>query len=192
MKLSNCRVVRFSTQPAKNPRILPQMHSRSNPPSCTMRRNHRESEQTHRVPSQIQRRPRAHRHPHRRNRPAAPMSSKPQRRLRQHHLRHWQKIHHVSARTIYAPGQKQSSRRAYQRQRRRSKAVAPMSSEQRNPAQKSRLRGIIFIRSSRKSGLRMICQNVNRCLSAKGQIYQKTMVRCDPKLHQQNRPLFVM
>ena len=79
MKLSNCRVVRSSTQPAENPQILPQMHSRSNPPSRTTRRNHRENEQTHRVPGQIQRRRRAHRHPHRRNRPTAPLSSKPQR-----------------------------------------------------------------------------------------------------------------
>ena len=59
-------------------------------------------------------------------------------------------------------------------------------------AQKKRLRGIIFIRSSRTSGLRMICQNVNRCLSVKRQTYQKSVIRCKPKLHQQNRPLFVM
>lgn len=193
MKLPNCRVVRSSTQPAKNPRILLQMCSWRSPTSRAMRRNHRENEQTHRVPGQIQRRRRAHRYQHRRSRPAAPMSSKPQkgakqhhqtrwssqkrsalhrpyhrkkahrtnarriyapdrnrnghranryqrrrnrpvasmsskpqRRLRQHHLRHWKKIHHVSARTIYAPGQKQSRRREYQRQQRRRKAVAPM------------------------------------------------------------------
>ena len=39
VKLSNSRVVRSSTQPAKNPRILPQMHSQSNPSSRTMHRN---------------------------------------------------------------------------------------------------------------------------------------------------------
>lgn len=68
----------------------------------------------------------------------------------------------------------------------------PTSNVQRNPAQKNHLHGIIFIRSSRKSGLRMICQNVNRCLSVKRQTYQKSVIRCKPKLHQQNRPLFVM
>ena len=135
---------------------------------------------------------RANRYQRRRNRPVAPMSSKPQRRLRQHHLRHWKKIHYVSARTIYAPGQKQSSRRAYKRQRRKNKTAASTASGQRNPAQKNRLRGITFIRSSLKSGLRMIGQNMNRHLSAKSQIYQKTVVRHDPKPHQQVRPLFVM
>ena len=54
------------------------------------------------------------------------------------------------------------------------------------------LRGITFIRSSRKSGLQMIYQNMNRPLSEKSQTHQKTVVRCNPKLHQQNRPLFVM
>lgn len=67
-----------------------------------------------------------------------------------------------------------------------------MRGRQRNPAQRNRLRGIIFIRSSRKSGLRMIYQNVNRCLSVKSQIHQNFAVRCNPKPYQQNNPLFVM
>ena len=67
-----------------------------------------------------------------------------------------------------------------------------MFNEQRNPAQRNRLRGIIFIRSSLKSGLRMIGQTMNRHLSAKSQIYRKFVVKCDPKPHQQNHPLFVM
>lgn len=83
---------------------------------------HRVSARRMYAPGQTRSNHRAHRHPHRRNRPDAPMPSKPQGRLRQHHLRHWKKIHHVSARTIYAPGQKQSTRRAYQRQRRRSQS----------------------------------------------------------------------
>lgn len=167
------------------------MRSRSNPTS-TMRRNHRENEQTRRVPGQIQRRRRAHRHPHRKSRPDAPMSSKPKGRLRQHHLQHWKKIHHISTRTMYAPGQNRNSRRAHRQPHRRSKAVALMSNEQRNPAQRNRLRGITFIRSSRKSGLRKIYQNANRHLSVKSQIYWKAAVRYNPKPHQQNRSLFVM
>ena len=259
MKLSNSRVVRSSTQPAENPRILPQMHSRSNPPSRATRRNHRENEQTRRVPGQMRCRRRAHqrlrrrsrpavpmsskpqkgakqhhqtrwssqkrsalhrpyyrkkahranarriyapdrnrnghranRYQRRRNRPVASMSSKPQRRLRQHHLRHWKKIHHVSARTIYAPEQKHRRRRAYQRQRRRSKVAALMSSGQRNPAQKNRLRGITFIRSDLKSGLRTVCRRKKLRRFVKSRKHRKSVVRRDPKLHQQNHPLFVM
>lgn len=134
----------------------------------------------------------AYQPPHRRNRPDAPMPSKPQGRLRQHHLRHWKKIHHVSARTIYAPGQKQSTRRAYQRQRRRSKAAAPVSSGQRNPAQKNRLRGITFIRSSLKSGLRTVCRRKELRRFVKSRKHQKSVVRCNPKLYQQKHPLSVM
>ena len=67
-----------------------------------------------------------------------------------------------------------------------------MSNEQRNPAQRNRLRGITFIRSSRKSGLRKIYQNANRHLSVKSQIYWKAAVRYNPKPRQQNHPLFVM
>lgn len=67
-----------------------------------------------------------------------------------------------------------------------------MSNVQRNPAQKKRLRWIICIRSSRKSGLRKIYQNANRHLSVKSQIYWKAAVRYNPKPHQQNRSLFAM
>ena len=52
-------------------------------PERTMRRNHRENEQTHRAPGQMRRRRRAHRHPHRRSRLDVPMSSKLQRKPRQ-------------------------------------------------------------------------------------------------------------
>ena len=206
MKLSSYRVVRSSTQPAKNQRVLPQMHSWSSSTSRTMRRNHRENEQTRHAPSQMRRSHRVHRHPHCRSSSDALMSSKLQKRPCQrrrsrrsnrnrsipHRPNQRQKIHCACARTIYEPRQNRSSYKAPQRPFRRSRVVAPMSSGQRNPAQRNRLRGIIFMRSSRKSGLRMIYQNVNRCLSAKSRIYQKTAVRCDPKPHQQNRPLFVM
>ena len=269
MKLSNCRVVRSSTQPAENPRILPQIHSRSNPTSRTPRRNHRENEQTHRVPSQMQRRRRAHQHQRRRNRPDALMSSKPQRTPRQRYQTRWssqkrsalhwpyhrQKAHRASARTMCAPGQNRSSRRAHRHQRRMSRPIVPMSSKpqkrakqchqtrwssqkrsaqhrpyrrqkahrtsaqriytpgqnrnsrrayrhprrrnrgdarmcgwQRNPAQKNRLRGIIFIQSSRKSGL----QTIYRQQSAKSRMCRKSAVRRSPKLYQQNHPLSVM
>ena len=132
------------------------------------------------------------------------MFSKPQRRSCQHRQsrrnsrrrsipqrpRQRQKIHRVSARTIYAPGQKQSSRRAYQRQRHRSRPVAPMSSGQRNPAQKKRLRWIIFIRSRRKFGLRTICRRAQRRRSAKGQRLQSCAVNRFSNRHQKMRRTF--
>ena len=68
----------------------------------------------------------------------------------------------------------------------------PMSNVQRNPTQKNHLRGIIFIQSSRKSGLRTICRRAHRRRSAKSQTYQKTVVRCNPKPYQQSHPLFAM
>ena len=143
MKLSICRVVRSSTQPTGNPRILPHMCSRSNPTSRAMRWHHRESEQTHRVPGQIRRSRRAHRHPRRRNRPAVLMSSKLEKMAKQRHQTRWsrqkrsalrrpnqrQKIHRVGARTIYAPNQDRSRCRAHQHQRRRSRPTALMSSK---------------------------------------------------------------
>ena len=78
------------------------------------------------------------------------------------------------------------------RQPHRNKAVALMFNEQRNPAQNSRLRGIIFIRSSRKSGLRMIYQNGNCCRSVKSQMCLKSVVSYNPKPHKKNHLLFVM
>ena len=99
---------------------------------------------------------------------------------------------HACARRIYAPDQNRNGHRANRYQRHRSEAVALMFNEQRNPAQRNRLRGIIFIRSSRKSVLRMIYQNGNRCRSAKSRMRRKCAVRCDPKLCKQNHPLFVM
>lgn len=82
-KLFNCRVVQSSILPAEDQKILLRACSRSGPTSRAMRRNYRENEQTRRVPGQMQRRRRAHRYPHHRSRPAAPMFSKPQKRLRQ-------------------------------------------------------------------------------------------------------------
>ena len=101
-------------------------------------------------------------------------------------------MHRVGARTMYAPGQNRNSYKASRHPFHKNRADAPTPSGQRNPAQKNRLRGITFIRSSQKSGLQMIYQNMNRPLSEKSQTHQKTVVRCNPKLHQQNRPLFVM
>ena len=204
MQLSSYRVVRSSTQPAKNQRVLPQMHSRSNPTSCTMRRNHRESEQAHRVPGQMRRCGRAHRHPHRRSRPDALMSSKLQKRPCQryrsrrrnrdrsipHRPNQRQKIHCVSARRMYAPGQTRSNHRAHRHPHRRSRPVAPMPSEQRNPAQKNRLRGIIFIQSNRKSGLRTICRRAYRRRSAKSQRLQSCAVNRFPNRHRKMRRTF--
>ena len=151
---------------------------------------YRASARTMCAPGQKRSSRRARQRPRRRNRPDAPMPSKPQGRLRQHHLRHWKKIHHVSARTIYAPGQKQSTRRAYQRQRRRSKAAAPVSSGQRNPAQRKRLRGIIFIQDCRKFDLRTICRRALRCRSAKSQRLQSCAANRFPNRHQKMRRTF--
>ncbi len=53
MKLSNYRAAQSGILPVKYRRILPQMCSRNSPISRTMHRNHRESEQTHRVPDQM-------------------------------------------------------------------------------------------------------------------------------------------
>lgn len=142
MKLSSCRVVRFNTQPAKNQRVLPQMCSRSNPPIRTTHRNHRENEQTRRVPGQMRHCRRAHRHQHRRSRPATLMFSKLQKRPRQRRRsrrnsqrysipRPYQreKMCRTSARTICAPDQNRSSRRAHQRPRHRNRPVVPMFSK---------------------------------------------------------------
>ena len=147
MKLSSCRVVRFNTQPAKNQRVLPQMCSRSNPPIRTTHRNHRENEQTRRVPGQMRHCRRAHRHQHRRSRPATLMFSKLQKRPRQRRRsrrnsqrysipRPYQreKMCRTSARTICTPDQNRSSRRAHQRPRRRSRPDALMfGKSQRQP-----------------------------------------------------------
>ena len=78
------------------------------------------------------------------------------------------------------------------RQRCRSKAAAPVSSGQRNPAQKNRLRGITFIRSSLKSGLRTVCRRKELRRFVKSRKHQKSVVRCNPKLYQQKHPLSVM
>ena len=176
------------------------MCSRRNPCSPAMCRTLRTNVRTHRAHVQNRLSRKANQHLHHKSSRGVRVSSKPQRhpsRQKRRNARQFPtprrlKNGHASAWRIYALGQKQSRRRAYQRQRRKGKAAALMSSGQRNPAQRSRLRGIDFIRNSRKSGLRMIYQNMNRPLSAKSQIYQKTVVRCDPKPHQQNRPMFVM
>ena len=206
MQLSSYRIVRSSTQPAKNQRVLPQMHSRSSPISRTMRRSHRESEQTHRASGQMRHRRGAHRYQRHRSRPVVPMSSKLQKRPRQrrrsrrrnrdrsipHRPNQRQKIHCVCARTIYKPGQNRSSYKAPQRPFRRSRVVAPMPSRQRNPAQRNRLRGMIFIQSSRKSGLWTICRRAQRRRSLKSQMCLKSVVSYNPKPHKKNHPLFVM
>ena len=205
MKLSSCRVVRFNTQPAKNQRILLRVCSRSNPPIRTTHRNHRENEQTRRVPGQMRHCRRAHRHQHRRSRPATLMFSKLQKRPRQRRRsrrnsqrysipRPYQreKMCRTSARTICTPDQNRSSRRAHQRPRRRSRGDARMCGGQRNPAQKKRLRGIIFIRSSRKSGLRIVLRRKKFRRFVKSRKHRKSAVKYIPKPHQQNHPLFVM
>ena len=143
MKLSNCRVVQSSTQPAKNQRIPPQMRSWSSLSSRAIHQNHRENEQTRRVLDQMRHRRRAHQHPHRRSRSVVLMFSKLQRTPRQRHQTRWssqkrsallrpyhqQKAHCVSARRIYAPDQSSNSRRANRYQRHRSRPAVPMSSK---------------------------------------------------------------
>ena len=78
------------------------------------------------------------------------------------------------------------------RQRRKRKTAVPMSKRQRNPAQRNRLRGIIFMQSSRKSGLRMICCQKNCRRSAKSQMCRKSVVSYNPKPHKKNHPQFVI
>ncbi|GEM_PF-2011393 len=182
------------------------MHNRSNLPSRTTRRNHRENEQTRHAPSQMRRRRRAHRHLHRRNRPVVPMSSKPQRRSCQHHQsrrnsrrrsipqrpRQRQKMHRVGARTMYAPGQNRNSYKAPRHPFHKNGADAPTPSGQRNPAQNSCLRGIIFIRSSRKSGLRIVLRRKKFRRFVKSRKHRKSAIRYNPKPHKKNHPLFVM
>ena len=84
------------------------------------------------------------------------------------------------------------SRRANRYQRHRSRPVAPMPSRQRNLAQRNRLRGIIFIRSSRKSGLRTVLRRKKFRRFVKSRKHRKSAVKYIPKPHQQNRPLFAM
>jgi len=83
MKLSNCRVVRSSTQPAENPQILPQIYSQSGLTSHTMHRNLRGSVQMPHGPDQNRNIRKAHRQPYRKSRPDAPMFSKLQRSSQQ-------------------------------------------------------------------------------------------------------------
>ena len=101
-------------------------------------------------------------------------------------------MHRASAQRTCVDAPCENSGKMHPPQHRKSKGDVCMCGRQRNPAQRNRLCGMIFIQSSRKSGLRKIYQSVNRCLSAKSQIYLKSVVRCNPKPHQQNRPLFVM
>ena len=178
------------------------MRSRSNPTS-TMRRNHRENEQTRRVPGQIQRRRRAHRHPHRKSRPAVSMSSKLQKRARQRRrsrrnsqrynipqLYRREKMCRASAQMICALGQ--NSRRAYRHPRRRNRGGARMCGRQRNPAQRKRLRGIIFIQGCRKFGLRTICRRAQHRQFVKSRKHRKSAVRHNLKPYLHPHPPFVM
>ncbi len=163
---------------------------------------HRVSARRIYAPDQKQSSRGAYQRQRRKNKVAALMSSKPQRKSCQHHQsrrnsrmrsipqrpRQRQKMHRVSARTMYAPGQNRNGHRAHRHPHRRSRPVAPMPSEQRNPAQKKRLRGIIFIQSSRKSSL----QTIYLQQSEKSRMHCKSAIRCNPKPCQQNRPLFIM
>ena len=67
-----------------------------------------------------------------------------------------------------------------------------MPSRQRNLAQRNRLRGIIFIRSSLKSGLRIVLRRKKFRRFVKSRKHRKSAVKYIPKPHQQNRPLFAM
>lgn len=67
-----------------------------------------------------------------------------------------------------------------------------MCGGQRNPAQKKRLRWIICIRSSRKSGLRIVLRRKKFRRFVKSRKHRKSAVKYIPKPHQQNRPLFAM
>ena len=136
MKLSNCRVVRSSTQPAENQRI----YSQSSLTSHTMYRNLRSSVQMPRGPDQNRNSRRAPRQPCRKSRPGARMFRKLQKRLQQHrsprrnsrvsirlrHPRHRQRIRCASTRTIYAPDQNRNGRRAPRQPYRKSRPGAPM------------------------------------------------------------------
>lgn len=57
---------------------------------------------------------------------------------------------------------------------------------------KKRLRWIIFIRSSRKSGLRIVLRRKKFRRFVKSRKHRKSAIKYIPKPHQQNRPLFVM
>ena len=161
-----------------------------------MCRTLRTNVRTHRAHVQNRLSRKANQHLHHKSSRGVRVSSKPQRhpsRQKRRNARQFPtprrlKNGHASAWRIYALGQKQSRRRAYQRQRRKGKAAVPMSNVQRNPAQKNRLRGIIFIQSRRKSSL----QTIYRQQSVKSWTHRKSAVRYNPKPRQQNRPLFIM
>ena len=148
----------------------------------------------------MRRRHRAHRHPHRRNRPAVPMSSKPQGKPRQrhpsrqgsrvsHHPCRWQRIRRVSTRRIYAAGRNQRRRRAHRHPRRRSRPAAPMFSKpQKRPRQRRRSR-----RSSRGRSIPQrlrhrwkIRRDSARTMCASGQ--NRNGHRAHQHLRHRNRP----
>lgn len=78
-----------------------------------------------------------------------------------------------------APTPQEQGRRAYVRRAKKSRA-------------EKRLRWIICIRSSRKSGLRIVLRRKKFRRFVKSRKHRKSAVKYIPKPHQQNRPLFAM
>lgn len=81
--------------------------------------------------------------------------------------------------SVSMPTPQEQGRLAYVRRAKKSRA-------------KKRLRWIIFIRSSRKSGLRIVLRRKKFRRFVKSRKHRKSAIKYIPKPHQQNRPLFVM
>ena len=81
--------------------------------------------------------------------------------------------------SVSMPTPQEQGRLAYVRRAKKSRA-------------KKRLRWIIFIRSSRKPGLRIVLRRKKVRRFVKSRKHRKSAIKYIPKPHQQNRPLFVM